>query len=109
MTITRIADWAEFAALPPGTLFSYWTPCVAQGLFVKGDTIEHDGVPRDFFEMSLIAGVEIGDGSIYVADGESRWGCFDYTQQFLVYGDDDRARLAALVAPASISTKAVAV
>lgn len=96
---TRVVDWAQFAALPAGTLFSYWVPCMATGLYVKGDTIYHDGAPRDFFELGLIAAVEVGDGSLYVADGESRWGMFDYGQQFVVYGAADRARLAELVAP----------
>ena len=84
----RILGFGEFCELPDGTVFSYWDPCVATGLYRRGEVISVDGVPRDFFEASLKA--ESYNGEKPVVDLiECRWGMFDYDQQFLVYDKED--------------------
>jgi len=80
----KIVGFDEFCRLPVGTVFSYWKPCIVAGLYRRGEVISRDGGPQDFFEASLIACSYNGDAPA-VDLIESRWGMFDYDQQFLVY------------------------
>jgi hypothetical protein len=89
----RIVGFEEFCSLPEGTVFSYWKPCQTSGLYRRGEVISFDGGPRDFYEASLKA--ESCNGEPPVVDLiESRWGLFEYDQQFLVYDKDDIAVIA---------------
>lgn len=88
----KILNWTEFAAMPEGTVFSFWEPCIAEGLHQKGETWLHDGKPGDFWYSDLIAspapdkdGWATPDGPLEVSDAESRWGMFEYDQLFAVY------------------------
>jgi hypothetical protein len=84
----RIVGFDEFCSLPNGTVFSYWQPCIALGLYRRGDVISFDGGPKDFFEASLKA--ESHNGEPPVVDLiESRSGMFDYGQHFVVYDKAD--------------------
>jgi hypothetical protein len=84
----RIVDFATFCSLPEGTIFSYWKPCITSGLYRRGEVITFDGGPKDFYEASLKA--ESINGEPPKVDlTESRWGLFDYDQQFAVYDDED--------------------
>jgi hypothetical protein len=92
-TQMRIVGFEEFCSLPEGTVFSYWEPCQASGLYRRGEVISFDGAPRDFYEASLKA--KSCNGEPPVVDLiESRWGLFEYEQQFLVYDKDDIAVIA---------------
>lgn len=88
----KVMGFEEFAVLPPGTIFSYFEPMVVDGLFRKGDTILHDGKPGDYFEGFLTAQCWNGEPPT-VDDIESRWGAFDYSQQYAVYEPEDIATL----------------
>ena len=88
VVVMRIVGFDEFCSLPDGTVFSYWEPCIASGLYRRGEVISVDGGPKDFFEASLTA--ESYNGEPPVVDLiESRWGMFDYDQQFVAYDKDD--------------------
>lgn len=89
----RIVGFDEFCSLPEGTVFSYWEPCVTTGLYRRGSVISDEGGPRDFFKASLRA--ESYNGEHPIVDLiESRWGDFDYDQQFAIYDRDDIALIA---------------
>ena len=93
VVVMRIVGFEEFCSLPNGTVFSYWEPCIVRGLYRRGDVISFDGGARDFFEASLNA--ESYNGEMPVVDlTESRWGMFDYDQQFVVYDRTDIAVIA---------------
>lgn len=103
----KVCDFDAFAALPPGTVYSYWTPAVAAGLFVKGFTIRDDrGEPgvvkaQDFYERPLLPHPrDAHDLSPALPEWECRWGMFDYDQLFAVYEDADLAELAEAIAEA---------
>lgn len=86
--VMQIVGFGEFCKLPVGTVFSYWEPCIARGLYRRGEVIEFDGGPKDFFEASLTA--ELYNGEDPIVDLiEARWGLFDYDMQFLVYEQAD--------------------
>lgn len=92
----KVVNFTEFCNLPDGTIFSYWKPCHADGLYRRGDVLRIDGV-TDFYEASLIASPdENGDGPIMEAC-ETRWGEFNYDQLFAVYELADIAVIAELL------------
>ena len=84
----RIVGFHEFCSLPEGTVFSYWDPLVTHGLYRRGQVIFSGESPTDFFEASLKAESYNGEDPI-VDLTESRWGLFDYDQQFVVYEKAD--------------------
>lgn len=89
----RIVNFHEFCGLPDGTVFSYWDPCVVEGLYRRGSVISFDAGPKDFYESSLIAAS--WNCEFPVCDlVESRWGMFNYDQLFLVYEQQDIAVIA---------------
>ncbi len=89
----KVLNFTEFAALPPGTIYSYWEPNIATGLWRKEETIFHDGEPRDYFKQSLIPDDELEIG------GTQRWGEFHFVQQYAVYEEEDLAILRKLLTP----------
>ena len=88
----KIASFDEFAALPEGAIFSFYEPRICEGLYRKGATISFDGGPKDFFYGCLVAQCWNGEPPT-VDDIQSRWGAFDYEQQFAIYEPDDIACL----------------
>ena len=88
----QIIAFREFCKLPDGTIFSYWKPSVTSGLYRRGEVIFDNNEPIDFFETSLIA--ESYNCEFPVCDLiESRWGMFEYDQQFAVYERKDIATI----------------
>lgn len=87
----KIVGFDEFCEMPEGTIFSYFEPCVTEGLYRLGEVVfSKDNKPIDFFETSLKA--ECHNGAEPVVDLiESRWGMYDYLQEFAVYEGEDIA------------------
>lgn len=87
----KLVNFDTFAALPAGTVFSYFEPQVCSGLFRKGNTIYGDmdnRDPIDFFQSSFVP--ECINGADPTVDGvQSRWGLFEYEQQFAVLDTQD--------------------
>ena len=84
----RIVGFEEFAALPDGTIFSYYVPARCKGLYRKGDTITCDGKPSDYGEESLVAECWNGDAPT-VGEGMVRWGLYDYDLHHAIYEPED--------------------
>jgi hypothetical protein len=59
----KIVTKQEFYHLPNGILFSFYTPCLIQGLMVKKDTIFDGEVPIDFCYQDLIGNVKSGSSN----------------------------------------------
>lgn len=101
----KVCTFDEFVKLPDGTLFSYWTPAIADGLYVKGDNYEgRSGKINDFLELSLLPGPDIEvtrpDVPLLDPDGWGRWGIYEFDQLFAVYESADLDVLANAVAEA---------
>lgn len=103
----RIVSKKTFMALPQGTIFSEYKPCIISGLFIKGC---NPGEWRsDYLELDLIESVECKDseervdildnseldGSEFKFDYElyGRNGLFEDDQLYLVYSKEDVKRL----------------
>jgi hypothetical protein len=92
----RIVSFPEFAALPEGTIYSEYEPCVCRGLYCKkgtiydiaGDVRGGENRPIDFFNVSLTGECWNGDDPT-VDDVPGRWGLFDHDAQFAIYELDD--------------------
>jgi len=54
----RIVDLKEFRALPPGTVFMKYEPCVFERLSVKGKTLEADFLYADLTTEIYCSGSE---------------------------------------------------
>jgi hypothetical protein len=94
----RIVNFEEFVKLPVGTVYSYWEPEIATGLYRRGD-ICHDtnGKPIDFYESNLIAWKYYygsRDTAPFVDLTPGRWGLYDYDQLFVIYEEADIAKIA---------------
>jgi hypothetical protein len=88
----RILNWLDFADLPEGTLFRKYEPDCFEGLCIKGSTINHDGIPADFFLTYLDNhdGYAHQEGRFkFDYDIQGRDALFDKNQLFAVYEDDD--------------------
>lgn len=92
----------EFLKLPPGAVFSFWKPCVSDGLHVKGETIERNPLdstePAGFYYLPLLPEAEdtygrVENHSPVLPTSLYRWGVFDFDQLFAVYEADDLAAL----------------
>lgn len=83
----KVCKWEEFAALPAGTIFSFWNPSTSSGLFVKGMTWKSiDGKPIDFWHWSLLPEPdEAGHLWKELQNFETRWGAFKFDQLLAVY------------------------
>lgn len=101
----KIVNRETFLALPPGTLFSKYTPCCFKELCIKGETwgndflvqqiadaIEHTG-SDDFSERLFRSEVE-GDSLPMDFNHLGRDGCFDDEQLFAAW---ERADIEALI------------
>jgi hypothetical protein len=82
----------ELMLLPSGTVYQEWRPCIFGDIYVKQDTIVHDGENIDWFHNLQCPG---GDG--FIDEGESgefeiaqmRDGCFDEKQLYAVWSADE--------------------
>lgn len=95
----RILKFSEFAALPPGAIYSYYKPAICRGLFRKGETILWDGEARDFFESSLVPNCWNGEPPT-VDNIVSRWGLYEYDQLFAVFESKDLETLRCMLSSA---------
>jgi len=93
----KVVNRKEFLAMPAGTLYTEYEPCVATGLAIKHNTIDNGG-SGDWFYTSLIASSESCEGLSELYDGkevlyssnwEGRDGEFNQDQQFIVYSPED--------------------
>ena len=97
----KVVDFKTFCSLPDGAVFSYWQPCVGDGLHVRREVIYSKGEPIDFFESSCLPqcdwneSTRLSDPDLppVLDDIMGRWGIFDYDQLFAVYEADDLRRL----------------
>ncbi|HAS04393.1 MAG TPA: hypothetical protein DCR71_01330 [Dehalococcoidia bacterium] len=95
----RIINRKEFLALPKNIVFSYYDPCVFNGLFIKGESWT-----EDFLYDDLIAPIysdnsdDLSDKCQLAEDGENikldfnytgREGLFDDKQLFAIYTKED--------------------
>lgn len=89
----KVCTWAEFAALPAGTIFSFWEPAYATGLHVKGETWDSaEGKPIDFLIRDLLPvpqDANLGSLNPNLDQDYGRWGMFQFDQLFAVYKSDD--------------------
>lgn len=53
----RLVKITEFLTWPKGTLYSECRPLMFTGLFIKGDTLYHQGVANDFTYSDLIGSI----------------------------------------------------
>jgi hypothetical protein len=110
----RIVNKQEFYAMPAGTLFSWYEPCVFEGLMIKGDTIYGDNVaPIDFWFQDLIGNVgptatpemfvALDDAQKNGVDLELEFGCeqrdalYDENAMYAVYTRRDVEKLSAVI------------
>jgi hypothetical protein len=61
----KIVNKKEFYALPNGTLYSYYEPCVIMGLHVKKENIYYSEQPCDFYYESLIGNIDTNGSDDY--------------------------------------------
>lgn len=88
----KIVTLAEFVRLPEGVIFSFWAPCIADGLHQKCKTIAYNGdpdPPRDFYYVNLLPTAIDPDDGVELNDLMCRWGMYDHDQLFAVYEADD--------------------
>ena len=100
--VVKQFNLAEFLAMPPGTVFSFWRPAIANGLHVKGETIQHDDADSlpydaDFYYLPLLPEAANTSGPLdltpVMSNSLYRWGMYDEDQLFAVYEKDDLAIL----------------
>ena len=101
----KILTFEDFAALPPGTLFSYYEPTICTGLYRKGKTLLNtealdQGQPFDYFETSLIPMSWDGQEPPTLEAVESRWGEYETRQLYAVLEPADIETLRRLHPPA---------
>lgn len=100
----KIVNLKSFRALPSGTLFLKYEPCVFGELQVKGDTWEYDFLcgemaapidanSSDDYGNKLDDAMENGTSVALDFDCYGRDGCFDDNQLFAVYEKEDMEKL----------------
>ena len=62
----KIVNKTEFYALPEGTLYSDYEPCIFTSLKVKGSTLYSEEKPTDFIYESLIGNIDAESSSHFV-------------------------------------------
>ncbi len=82
----RLVNWTEFAAMPSGTIFSFYEPCVFHSFASKGETIEGC---VDFFFTDMMPSQIFGPGGEVECCTMERWGGHDSSQVFCVYELED--------------------
>lgn len=101
----RIVDRKTFLAMPSGTLFSKYVPCVFENMQIKGDSLAND-----FLYQQIVDAIDCRDSGEFAAllddserdgtsipmdfDCQGRDGCFDEDQLFAVW---ERADVNALI------------
>lgn len=106
----RIVRMREFVNLPPGTIFSLFTPSASDGLyrllqkFADDDFIyapligvESLDAPRGTPQIEDLVEQAIADPTFEMpkaeAEGGTRWASYDSNDMFLVYSDRDVRQL----------------
>lgn len=100
----KIVDRKTFLELPKNTLFSKWEPCVFEELMIKDESLEDD-----FFCQEIVSAIDSDDSGDFCClcdhashTGDSididmeclgRDGCFDDSQMFAVWEDQDVLKL----------------
>jgi hypothetical protein len=102
----KILTFDEFAALPPGTLFSYYEPTICIGLYRKGETLlnssspgDNINLPFDYFETSLVPICWNGQEPPTLEGVETRWGEYEDGQLYAVFEPADIETLRSLLPP----------
>ncbi|MEK6684619.1 MAG: hypothetical protein AABY46_08180 [Nitrospirota bacterium] len=96
----RIVDRRTFLALPAGTLFSKYVPCIFESLKIKGDSTENDFHDQSIEDAVRCSGSEEfedvlfaaqRDGTSFAMDFDSvmRDGLYDKAQLFAVWEPSD--------------------
>jgi hypothetical protein len=92
----NIINFKEFAAMPEGTIYSYFKPAIVDGLCRKGENIISEGEVIDYFTTSLIADVQVEEPPKNKGDEWNienglcgRWALYEYDQQYLIYEAED--------------------
>lgn len=106
----RIINKQQFYKMPEGTIFSECSPCILDGLMVKGDTYYDRGIPIDYLECNLIDCIDCNHSGEYadilekaITDNDfsfsfnynnfGRNGMYDEDQQYMVYEKKDLEKL----------------
>ena len=91
----KVVNRKEFLAMPAGTLYTEFEPCITNGLAIKYDTLDNGD---DWFYTELIASSVACDGLVEMYDGKelpysSNWQgrdrAFNQDQLFIVYSPAD--------------------
>ena len=101
----KIVNRETFLALPPGTLFSKYEPCVFEDLCIKGETWGNDFQVQQIADAIESTGCEDFSKRLFHSEVEGdslpmdfncmgRDGCFDDDQLFAVW---ERADVEALI------------
>jgi hypothetical protein len=97
----KIVNLETFRAMPPGTVFSKYSPCAFGDLFVKVDTWDSDFLFQDITTNAveandseewidkLIDAEKNGTTLRFDFDCTQRDGCFEPAQLFAVWDKDD--------------------
>ena len=96
----KIVDRKTFIAMPPGTVFSKYEPCVFGDLLIKGDSLPNDFCYQQIadaidcsgsgdYEDKLFLSQETGSSLEMDFDCQGRDGCFDEGQLFAVWERGD--------------------
>ena len=96
----KILNLEEFRAMPEGTVFMKYEPCVFEDLQVKGETWETDFTAANITYWPDCTGSEDFSDKLFLAQEEGRSvlldfdcygrdGCFDKNQLFAVYDKRD--------------------
>jgi hypothetical protein len=98
----KIVNLDQFIALPAGTVFAKYQPCVFDDLCIKGDSILQtkdffyqqivdaiDSTGSDDFSRQLFEAEETGKSLKMDFHCEGRDGCFEPGQLFAVWEPDD--------------------
>ena len=85
----RIVDWDEFKHMPPGTVYWEYQPEIFYDPGVITEFLTHDGEISDFRYVSMRPDYDRPGRDLFIGGCTSRWGMYDYDQQFCVFDDDD--------------------
>ena len=88
----KVISRDELMDMPSGTIYQKWKPCVFGEIYVKRETIVHDGKNIDWFHSaySLVgAGCADENGIIEMEECEFRDGCFDHDQLYAIWSASD--------------------
>ncbi len=102
----KIVNRKTFLAMPPGTVYAKYVPCVFEELCIKGDTLPNG---NDWFYQSIADSIKSSGSDEWAhlldeseADGrelemdfatEGRDGCFEDDQLFAIWSKADVAQL----------------